>query len=352
MGENRHKLKAAILKDKRSIILEDIPDPGTPAPDEVRVKNLSVGICGSDVHYYTDGRIGSFIVDAPLILGHEACGIVEQIGENVTKVSIGDFVALEPGIPCKKCKECFTGNYNLCKKIKFWATPPVNGALTEYVLHPEIFTFKLPSNINRSIGPLIEPLSVAVHAITKTGIEPGDIVFINGSGTVGCLTSVVAKTLGGSYVISSDNNELRLDLARKMGVDKTINIISDSIINKVNEITKSLGVNLIYECSGYSNSLNDLIPISSPGGKITLIGMGNEKYDFDAVDAMSKELQIYTVFRYANSYFKAIEIAKNTNFNLQELITDRFNIDNVSEAFEYASNPEPRTCKILIDFTS
>ena len=273
MGENRHKLKAAILKDKRSIILEDIPDPGTPAPDEVRVKILSVGICGSDVHYYTDGRIGSFIVDAPLILGHEACGIVEQIGENVTKVSIGDFVALEPGIPCKKCKECFTGNYNLCKEIKFWATPPINGALTEYVLHPESFTFKLPSNINQSIGPLIEPLSVAVHAITKTGIEPGDIVFINGSGTVGCLTSVVAKTLGGSYVISSDNNELRLDLARKMGVDKTINIISDSIINKVNEITKSLGVNLIYECSGYSKSLNDLIPISSPGGKITLIGM-------------------------------------------------------------------------------
>ena len=349
MEGNQHSMKAAILRDKKTIILEDIPDPGSPSSFEVRVKILSVGICGSDVHYYSHGRIGPYIVESPLILGHEACGYVEEIGDEVTSLSIGDFVALEPGIPCHNCKECLTGKYNLCKDVKFWATPPINGALVEYVLHPESFTYKLPDILDKNVGPLIEPLSVSVHALKKTGISPGDTVFVNGSGTVGNLTSIVAKYSGASVVVASDTNINRLELAKKIGVDNTIKIDNNEILSELYKIESLPEPNLIYECSGNSEVLNELIKIAAPGSRLALIGMGNEDYKLNAVEAMAKELEIYTIFRYSNSYKIAVEIAKSKKIQLQDLITDTFSIDEVSRAFEYALNPEPRTCKILIE---
>lgn len=342
-------MKAAVLQEKRSLEIKEIPDPGSPGPNYLRVKIISVGICGSDVHYYTDGRIGDFVVENPMILGHEACGSVEEIGKGVHGFQVGDLVALEPGVPCNSCQYCFTGMYNLCKKMRFWATPPIDGALTEYVLHPASFTYKLPDDLDPSVGPLIEPLSVAVHAARKTGVETGDVVFVNGSGTVGCLVSVVSKMAGAHKVISSDNNDNRLELARSMGVDKAINIESENLQSEVFKYTDGMGVNIAFECSGNNKALNDLVSAAGAGAKIALIGMGNEHSPLDTVKAMSKELEIYSIFRYANAYKKAISIAGGSRFNITQLVTDRFEIDQIAEAFDYAVSPDSRTCKIFID---
>ena len=216
-------------------------------------------------------------------------------------------------------------------------------------MHPESFTYKLPDILDKNVGPLIEPLSVSVHALKKTGISPGDTVFVNGSGTVGNLKSIVAKYSGASVVVASDTNVNRLELAKKIGVDNTIKIDNNEILSELYKIESLPEPNLIYECSGNSEVLNELIKIAAPGARLALIGMGNEDYKLNAVEAMAKELEIYTIFRYSNSYKIAVEIAKSKKIQLQDLITDTFSIDEVSRAFEYALNPEPRTCKILIE---
>ena len=139
-------MKALVLNSPLDLAVRDVPDPGVPGPDEVRVNIRSVGICGSDVHYYEHGRIGDFVLREPMVLGHEAAGVVDAVGEGVESLAPGDAVAMEPGVPCGACRECRIGRYNLCKDVRFWATPPHDGVLAEYVLHPAALTFRLPDH--------------------------------------------------------------------------------------------------------------------------------------------------------------------------------------------------------------
>ena len=153
-------MKALVLNSPLDLAVRDVPDPGVPGPGEVRVSVRSVGICGSDVHYYEHGRIGDFVLREPMVLGHEAAGVVDAVGEGVESLSPGDVVAMEPGVPCGACRECRIGRYNLCKDVRFWATPPHDGVLAEYVIHPAALTFRLPGHMTTEEGALMEPLAV------------------------------------------------------------------------------------------------------------------------------------------------------------------------------------------------
>src|SRR4051795_1484705 len=215
------RVRAAVLNRPGEIVLEERSAP-EPGPREVLVEISSVGVCGSDIHYYEHGRIGPHVVDAPLILGHESAGPVAALGEGVTKHAVGDRVTLEPGVPCGRCRECRAGRYNLCADVVFFATPPVDGAFAEYVAIHEDFAFTLPDALSDEEGALMEPLSVGVWACRKAGVSAGDKVLVTGAGPIGQLAMQCALAFGATDVTVSDLNPYRLELARRTGATRTV----------------------------------------------------------------------------------------------------------------------------------
>src|SRR3954471_21828236 len=191
--------RAAVLTPAREIVLEDRPVP-EPGPREVLVEIAAVGVCGSDVHYYEHGRIGDFVVEAPLVLGHESAGRVVALGEGATRHAVGDRVALEPGVPCGRCQECRAGRDNLCPDVVFFPPPPVDGAFANYVTIHEDFAFALPDGMSDDAGALMEPLSVGIWACRKAAVTAGDRVLITGAGPIGLLAMQVALAFGATQV--------------------------------------------------------------------------------------------------------------------------------------------------------
>src|SRR5512141_2535439 len=186
----QNQMQTAVLHRAHDLRLEERPIP-RPGPDEVLVAIRAVGVCGSDVHYWHEGRIGDFVVQAPLVLGHECAGVVVESGAEVTSLAPGDRVALEPGVPCRRCPACKSGRYNLCPDVIFMATPPVDGAFAQYVVHPADFAYRLPDHASLEEGALLEPLSVGIHAARRAGVGLGDTVLVGGAGPIG-LTALLA----------------------------------------------------------------------------------------------------------------------------------------------------------------
>jgi D-xylulose reductase len=187
-----------ILNKPFDVKFEKRPKPTLASPHDVLVAVNYTGICGSDVHYWVEGRIGSFVVENPMVLGHESSGTVTQVGDAVKSVKVGDRVALEPGTPCRRCTPCLSGHYNLCDEMKFAATPPYDGTLTGFWASPEDFCYKLPDHVTLQEGALVEPLAVAVHIVKQAEIKPGQTVVVMGAGPVGLLCCAVAKAYGAS----------------------------------------------------------------------------------------------------------------------------------------------------------
>ncbi|RWS28433.1 sorbitol dehydrogenase-like protein [Leptotrombidium deliense] len=191
---------SAVLMKKDVLLLQQMPLPENPKNDEVLLATHTVGICGSDVHYWTHGRIGNFVVEKPMILGHETSATVVAVGENVKHLKPGDRVATEPGVPCRQCNFCKEGKYNLCENIFFFATPPDDGTLTRFFKHPADFCFKLPDHVSYEEGALLEPLSVGVHACKRAGVTVGSDVLVCGAGPIGLVTMLTAKAFGARKV--------------------------------------------------------------------------------------------------------------------------------------------------------
>ncbi|RLE14520.1 NAD(P)-dependent alcohol dehydrogenase, partial [Candidatus Aerophobetes bacterium] len=210
------KITAMYLEKPGKIISRKIDMPEIKK-DEVLVKIKAVGVCGSDVHYYDKGKIGSFIVKRPLILGHECSGEIVEVGEEVKNLQIGDKVALEPGIPCRRCIYCKTGRYNLCPEIRFMATPPVNGAFVEYVAHPADFVFKLPENVSYEEATLFEPLAVGLYSVVRAKVGFGGKILILGAGPIGLSTLQAAINIGGGRITVADIYDFRLEKAKELG---------------------------------------------------------------------------------------------------------------------------------------
>lgn len=213
--------QAAVLHAPHDLRIEERPVP-TPGPREVLIEVRAVGICGSDVHYYEHGRIGDFTVTSPLVLGHEAMGVVVGHGPGASRHAAGTRVAIEPGVPCGRCTECRTGRYNLCADVAFFATPPVDGAFARYVTVNEDFAHPVPDQVSDTAAALLEPLSVGLWAVGKARVGPGDRVLITGAGPVGLLALQAARIAGAGHVVVTDVNQHRLNTAAALGADRTL----------------------------------------------------------------------------------------------------------------------------------
>ena len=237
-------MKALVLKEKNSLAILDLAFEEPLGPDDVRIKIHTVGICGSDIHYFQHGKIGNFVVKEPMVLGHEASGTVIETGQECHNLKAGDRVCMEPGIPDLRSRATLEGMYNLDPAVRFWATPPVHGCLRETVVHPAMFVFKLPDNVSYAEGAMVEPLSVGLQAVKKARIRPGDVALVTGCGTIGLVTGLAALAGGCSKVIITDMIEAKLGLASSYGM-LPVNIARQDLQDVVDEVTGGWGVDIL-----------------------------------------------------------------------------------------------------------
>ena len=333
--------RAAIMYGTHDIRLEEVPIPA-PGPKEVLVEIGAVGVCGSDVHYYEEGRIGSFVVREPLILGHESMGTIVALGEEVTKHEVGERVTLEPGVPDGTCRECRAGRYNLCPNVKFFATPPINGAFTNYVNIHEDFAFTLPDGLSDNAGALMEPLSVGIWSCRKAGVEAGDHVLVTGAGPIGLLAMQVALAQGATEVTITDVAPERLQMAEKTGATRAINVSEEPLDEA------GVEVDALIECSGNGRALNDGIRCIRPAGTAVVVGMGpGEESSIPLAFIQNREIWLTGTFRYANTYPAAIELAATGKVDLDAIVTGYYGLEETEEALQ-ASRKDPGNVKPMV----
>ncbi len=243
-------MQALVLEETKRLSLRGIEVDEPLGPHDLRIRIHTVGICGSDVHYYQHGRIGPFVVNAPMILGHEASGTIVERGSSVTHLSTGDRVCMEPGIPDPNSRATRLGLYNLDPAVRFWATPPVHGCLRPTVVHPASFTFKVPDNVSFGEAAMVEPLAVGMHAANKAQIKPGDVAVVIGAGPIGMVTALAALAGGCSRVIMADVQQPKLDLAAKLGPIMPVNVAKQSLADIVHQSTDGWGADIVFEASG------------------------------------------------------------------------------------------------------
>ena len=337
-------MKAAILKKAKEIIIKDIPRPRISG-NEVLIKIKEVGLCGSDVHYYNIGRIGDFIVKKPIILGHESSGVIEGVGKNVKCFNKGDRVTIEPGIPCYKCSYCIEGDYHLCPDIRFMATPPYDGAFAEYIAYDPNFVYILPDSISFTSGALIEPLSVGYSACRRAKISPGSKVLILGSGPIGISILEMAKAFGVSRIYITDINDSRLEVAKRHGAYKTINIKKQDIFKELRE-TK---VDSVIEASGAESSIVNSIKLVKRGGTIVWVGIGKDNISIPYSELNSKDLTVESIFRYKNTYPPIISLIEEKRVSICDIVTHRFKLHEIDKVFEIANDPNIDKMKIMIE---
>jgi D-xylulose reductase len=341
-------MKALVLEKKRELTIRDMPIVEKVGPDDVRIKICRVGICGSDVHYFVDGYLGFRVIKEPHILGHEASGIVIETGQNVTTLKVGDRVCMEPGVPNPNSKASRLGIYNHDPQVRFWAAPPNYGCLRETVVHPALYTFKLPDRVSLEEGAMVEPLAVGLFAATKAKIKPGDIALVLGAGTIGLVTALAAKAGGCSKVIVSDVIQEKLDLAARYGLIP-VNVAKDKLHEIVMGHTDGWGADIVFEASGNEAAISKMFESICPGGRIVLIGSPGKPVPIDIYMGMVKGVTIETVFRYAHMYPKAIALIESGSIDVKPLITDRLPFERAVEAFEIAASRKPTTIKVMIE---
>jgi len=341
-------MKALVLEEKRKLSLREIAVTQTMGPNDVRIAIHTVGICGSDVHYYTHGAIGPFVVREPMVLGHEASGTIIATGANVKHLKVGDRVCMEPGVPDPNSRAAKLGLYNVDPAVTFWATPPDHGCLMPEVTHPAAYTFKLPDNISFAEAAMVEPLAVGVQAAQKAGIKPGDIAVVLGAGPIGMMVALAALASGCSRVIISDVAQPKLDIIAKYPGIETINVRQKNLAEHLHQRTGGWGADIVFEASGSPAAINDIAKLVCPGGTCVMVGMPVEKAEVDIVGLQVKEATLKTIFRYANVYDRAINLMASGKIDLKPLISETFGFADSVAAFERAAEARPTDVKLQI----
>ncbi|MCW2809208.1 MAG: NAD(P)-dependent alcohol dehydrogenase [Marmoricola sp.] len=331
-------MRASVLTGPRTIELQERPVP-EPGPDEVLVRVGSVGVCGSDVHYYEHGRIGSMVVEGPLVLGHEVGGTIVAAGDAVDPTRVGQRVALEPQRPCRRCRQCKTGHLNLCPAMEFFATPPVDGAFCDYVSLPADFAHPVPDSLSDAAVGLLEPLSVGIWANRKGGTAVGSRVFITGAGPIGAVAALAARAMGATDIVVSDPVESRRRrisaLASARAVDPTAGFDPAEV-----------DADVFLECSGATPALLDGLEALRPGGTAVMVGHGAEHVSLPVQDIQVREVTLTGIFRYVDTWPAAISLAASGRVDLDALVTARFGLDEVETAL--TSDADPGSMKSVV----
>ena len=333
-------MRAAVLTDTETLKIEERQRPA-PAADEVLVRMGAVGICGSDLHYYEHGRIGDYVVEGPLVLGHESAGEVVAVGDDVSEHAVGDRVALEPGVPCRRCRYCREGRYHLCDAMTFMATPPDDGAFAEYVAWPVDYAFALPDGVTLREGALCEPLAVGIHATRLADVGVGDSVLVTGAGPIGLLAMEAVEVAGATEVFVSDLVSRKLELAADRGADAVIDVGETDLVERIDAATDGAGVDVVIEASGAPPVYEQVLDAVAPGGTIVCTGLAQaDAVSIDVVQLTLEEVTMQGAIRYSNAYPPAVSMLANGGVDVAGIIDAEYDLADIDEAFERTQDPE------------
>jgi D-xylulose reductase len=341
-------MQALVLEQKGVLALREIDLPLEVGPNDVKVRIHTVGVCGSDVHYYTHGAIGPYVLREPMVLGHEAAGTVVEVGSEVRNLAVGDRVCMEPGVPDLSSRASKLGLYNVDPSVRFWATPPIHGVLAPFAIHPAAFTYKLPDNVSFAEGAMVEPFAIGMQAAARARIAPGDVAAVIGCGPIGIMVALAALAGGCSRVFISDFSAPKLAIAARYPGITPVNIGQKNFAEVIAAETDGWGADVVFEASGSPKAFTGIFNLVRPGGALVLVGLPVEPVTFDVPGAISKEVRIETVFRYANIFDRALQLIASGKVDLKPLITGTFDFKDSIAAFERAAAGDPSDVKLQI----
>jgi L-idonate 5-dehydrogenase len=337
-AETAPKMKAFLLHGERDLRAEDIDLPEVP-PGHVMLRVKRAGICGSDIHYYSHGKIGSFVPKRPFVLGHEFAGEIVGAGDGAAAAMIGQRVTVDPSIPCGDCKHCRSGRYNLCRNMKFYGSascdPHIDGGFAEYTIAPAKNCFAVPDSLGWGEAAMIEPLSVVVHAARRAGDIAGRRVLVTGGGAIGQLTTLVARAFGASQVVMSDIAEYPRELAVKLGADNSLNAKDADFEAQAAALSRG-GFDVVFEASGSPQALAQAIAAAERGATIVQVGTLPTPVTAPLNSIMAKELNFIGSFRFANVFATALDLAISRKVNLTALISTVLPLSDMQKAMDLA----------------
>jgi len=344
-------MKAMMLTGIREMKMMNVPDPVIKKPDDVLIKMQVLGICGSDIHYYTQGRIGSQEVQYPFTVGHEGAGVIVKTGPAVKKIKSGDRIAIEPSMPCGECDQCLSGRTHTCRKIIFLGCPgQAEGVLSEYIVMPEANCILLPGNLNPDHGSISEPLAIGIYSVKKSGSVKGLKIGILGFGPIGMSVMLAARADGAEKIYITDKIDERLAIASKENVWFTANPMKEDIVKKIMDQEPS-GLDIVFECCGQQEALDQAVDLLKPGGKIIIAGIPEfDKWQVNVDKTRRHELMIQFIRRQVNCTETAIELMHNGTIDVGNMVTHRFPFSRTKEAFDLVEGYHDGVMKAMIDF--
>ncbi len=338
-------MRASVLVEQGVIELQERPVPA-PADGEVLVRVASVGVCGSDVHYYKEGRIGGFVVEQPLVLGHEVSGQVVAVGRGVAESRVGERVAIDPQRPCGHCRACRSGRMNLCPHMEFYATPPVDGTFCDYVTAPADMAYAVPDAMSDDAAALLEPFSVGLWAAHKAQVTPGDRVLVAGAGPIGAMVAQAVRARGAADVVVTDFVDSRRERITSFGATRALHPVDDA-----GEIA-ALGADAFVDCSGATPAVLSGIRALRPGGAAVLVGMGPDEMPIPVSLVASREITVTGVFRYVDTWPRGIALFTAGAVHLDEMVTARYPLERVEDALNADSDPLSMKAVVVVNPTS
>jgi L-iditol 2-dehydrogenase len=316
----------------------------------VLLKVAAAGVCGSDVHYYLEGRIGSQVLTEPMILGHEFSACVAQLGEGVTELVPGQLVAVEPGIPCGRCEQCQHGHANLCPNVRFCSTPPVDGIYAEYTVMPAENCFPQPEGMGAVEGAMLEPLGIAIHTVDLGHLKVGDSIAVLGAGPIGLLTAAVARAAGASAVYVTEPLAYRRQFALDYVADAALDPEEDDVVAEILRLTGGRGVDVAFEAAGAPETPQQAAAVTRIGGKVIIAGIpAEDEMTFRPDTVRRKGLTIKMVRRSKHTYERAFHLVQTGQVDVKPLATHILSLDRVEEALEMVAGYKDGVLRAVIE---
>lgn len=344
-------MKAVKLDAIGKLNIYDIAEPDRPGPYEVLLKVKAVGVCGSDIHYFKEGKIGSQIIKFPFTLGHEMAGIVEETGTEVKKVKTGQRIIADPLIACLNCSQCSTGRFHTCRNQKFLGCPDqLEGCLSEYIVMPESCCYSIPDSVSFEAGALCEPLAIGVYAVKQSGLKANQTAGILGSGPIGLSVMLACKDKNAARIYMTDKLDYRCRASSENGAYWAGNPLKDDIVKTINQREPGL-LDIVFECCGRQDALDQAVSLVKPGGKIMIIGIPEfDRYSFSADTARRNEITFKHVRRQNECTQFTIDKVVSGEIHPDFMVTHNFNYKESQIAFDLVANYKDDVIKAIIGF--
>jgi L-iditol 2-dehydrogenase len=344
-------MNAMMLTGIREIEMREVPDPVLRNTDDVKIKIIALGICGSDIHYYTRGQIGSQKVTYPFTVGHESAGVVVETGPGVTRIREGDIIAVEPAMWCGKCDQCVSGRHHTCRSLKFLGCPgQAEGALSEYIVMPENSCFPLPTNLTADHGSISEPLAIGIYAVKKAGEIKDAKIGILGFGPIGMSVMLAAKTREAREIYVTDKIDSRLVIAMKEKASWTGNPLQENIVEIIKQ-KEPFGLDAVFECCGQQEAIDQAVDILKPGGRLIIVGIPEfERWSMSVDKTRRQEISVQFIRRQIDCVEDALGMMSNGKIDVSNMITHRFPFKSTKEAFDLVAGYNDGVMKAMIDF--